>query len=106
MLRRDKCWKDWAEGVRKFLMINRVHETTKSVADIRSESGTSEPMSNLIDRRFWTGFRSGKIHHGAIARQGLEINFELDRAGKVGAVTFRLNETWRGVMERAIQRGL
>ncbi|HTI50077.1 MAG TPA: hypothetical protein VL475_03970 [Planctomycetaceae bacterium] len=100
MRREDKIRKEWADAIRKTLMTGRQPEVTKTIEAIHLESGTTESQSRLSRPGPWTADGKATPFIEAIRRAGLEVAVEPGDDGRVERVTFRLNETWRGVRER------
>lgn len=100
MRRQDKICKEWADGIRKSLMVGAEPELTKSIDEIRSESGTSETQARLRKPGPW--MFTGKVtpFMELIRGAGLEVSHQSNAEGLVDFVTFRLNETWLGIRQR------
>lgn len=85
-------------------MIARQIEIVKSIKEVQQETGTKEPRENLVTQSFWRSCRAGDPGMDMIVKEGLELEFTPTEDGQVEAVTIRLNATWRGVLQRAIER--
>ena len=79
-------------------------EVTKSVDKIADEIGTNKSASVLCSRRFWKTCQAGKSPNSAITKAGFEIDFEANGQDEIDTVTFRLNDTWKGIMQRVLDR--
>ena len=104
MSRDQKRWKDWADTLRQEMMTGLVPEITKSVDEITEETGTEKSSSTLHSQRFWNACRDGQGSHGTIVKAGFEVSYKVNGEGKVDAVTFRLNESWRSILQRVMDR--
>lgn len=100
MRRQDKVCKEWADGIRKSLMVGSDAEMTKSIDEIRSESGTSEPQARLSKPGPWVPGAKTTPLIELIHLAGLEVSCKSNVDGLVDRVTFRLNETWLGIRQR------
>ena len=96
----DKTCKEWADGIRKSLMVGAQSELTKSIDEIRTESGTRETQTRLRKLGPWLPGAKETPFIELIRRAGLETTCRADAQGFVDFVTFRLNETWLGIRER------
>ena len=98
---RDKVrWKEWADGLRQTMMTQLTPHVTKSVEEIIKETATAKSASVLGTQRFWTAFQAGKGTNDTLSRAGFETNAE----GKVENVTLQLNDTWKAIMQRVLDR--
>ena len=104
MPRGDSCWKVWAESLRIWMMTNGVPEVTKSIEEIKGETGTTETFSSLSSIGFWTACRDAKEHYDTIPRAGLEIEFTLNENNWIETITFRLNESWMCILRNKEER--
>jgi hypothetical protein len=102
---RDKLrWKAWADSLRQEMMMNLTPHVTKSVREIMEETETEKPESVMVTRRFWTTCQAATGANDTLSKAGLDIEFEPDGAGKVDRVTLLLNDTWKGIMQRVLDR--
>ena len=96
----DKArWKAWADGLRQKMMTQLTTHVTKSVDEIIRETATEKPASALGTERFWKACQAGKGTNDTLLKAGFEIRFESSAEGRVDAVTFRLNDTWKAIMQ-------
>lgn len=97
-------WEKWAVDLRQSMMSELKPEITKSVDQIADETGTDKTSSVLCSRRFWDSCQAGKSPNGAIKKAGFEIDFDLTEQDDIDTVTLRLNDTWKGIMQRVLDR--
>jgi hypothetical protein len=97
-------WTKWATSLRKSMMTSLTAEVTKSVASIAVETGTTKAESTLKGSRFWQECQAGKRPNDALSLAGFEIEFTPDEKRKVNEVTFRLNKTWKDIMQGVLDR--
>jgi hypothetical protein len=81
------------------MMTNKVPELSKSAIEIHPEDGTHESLASMQSRGFWNSCQRGGTDWDALVKAGFELDFEPDENGKVQSVTFRLNDTWLGIMQ-------
>jgi hypothetical protein len=86
------------------MMTNLKPQVTKSVDEIADETGTSKTTAVLHTRRFWNSCQAGKSPNDALTKAGFEIGFEVNEQNEVDSVTLRLNGTWKGIMQRVVDR--
>jgi len=102
---RDKVrWKEWADALRQTMMEHLTPHVTKSVEDIIKETATEKPASVLETQRFWKACQAGEGTNDTLAKAGFEIEFESNTEGKVDTVTLQLNDTWKAIMQRVLDR--
>jgi len=102
---RDKArWKEWADGLRQAMMSELTPNVTKSVQDIINETGTDKSESVLGTTKFWQACQAATGTNDTLSKAGFEIEFEANAEGKVDTVTLRLNETWKAIMQRVLDR--
>ena len=99
-----KRWAIWADDLRQAMMSDLESEMTKSVDQIADETGTDKTRSVLCSRRFWNSCQAGKSPNGAITKAGFEIDFHPNGKNEIDTVTLRLNDTWKGIMQRVLDR--
>jgi hypothetical protein len=104
MSRDQKLWKDWADALRQTMMTGLVREVTKSVDEISQETRTEKSASTLQSQKFWNACIRGEGSYSTLSRAGFELSFEPSEAGKVDAVTFRLNAGWQAILQRVLDR--
>ncbi len=102
---RDKVrWKEWADGLRQKMMAQLIPHVTKSVQEIVEETATEKPASVLGTQRFWKACQAGTGTNDTLSKAGFEIEFEANAEGKVETVTLQLNDTWKAIMKRVLDR--
>jgi hypothetical protein len=104
MSRDQKRWKEWADALRQTMMAAKVGEVTKSVAEISHETGTEKAASTLQSRKFWNACIAGEGSYATLSKAGFELSYEPNGAGKVEAVTLRLNASWQAILQRVLDR--
>ena len=77
MVRGNKSWQDWATTLRMQMMQKRLPEVTKSIPEIKEETGTPESLRKLSSQGFWDATRDGKPDWDTLVRAGFVINFAL-----------------------------
>ncbi|MBX3423096.1 MAG: hypothetical protein KF752_16185 [Pirellulaceae bacterium] len=97
-------WKNWATSLRQSMMTSLTPEVTKSVASIIDETGTAKAESTLNGFRFWQACQEGKSPNEVLTLSGFEIDFTPDENRKVHEVTFRLNKTWKDILQGVLDR--
>ena len=97
-------WETWAVDLRQAMMRALEPRVTKSVSQILEETGTDKTDSVMRSKRFWTSCQAGKSPNGVIKSAGFEIDFDPNGDGEVDSVTLRLNDRWKGIMQRVIDR--
>jgi hypothetical protein len=85
-------------------MAAKVREVTKSVAEISQETGTDKSSNTLQSPKFWNACILGEGSHAILTRAGFELSYVPNGAGKVEAVTFRLNASWQAILQRVLDR--
>ncbi len=102
---RDKVrWKEWADGLRQTMMADLTPHVTKSVEEIIKETATEISSSVLGTQKFWIDCQAGKGTNDTLSKAGFEIEFESNAEGKVATVTFQINDTWKAIMQRVLDR--
>ncbi len=102
---RDKTrWKEWADELRQEMMGGLTPQVTKSVDKIAEETGTDKSPAVLRSRRFWNSCQAGKGTNDTLVRAGFEIEFESNDKNEIDTVTLRLNDTWKAIMQRVLDR--
>ena len=96
-------WKEWADGLRQMMMSELTPQVEKSVEEILTETATEKSASVLGTQRFWKSCQAGGAND-ALSKAGFEIEFESNAEGKVDTVTLQLNDTWKAIMQRAVDR--
>jgi hypothetical protein len=97
-------WKDWADGLRQAMMARLTPQVTKSIAEISKETATEKSATVLVTQKFWKACQAGTGTNDTLSRAGFEIEFESNEAGKVETVTLQLNEKWKAIMKRVLDR--
>ncbi len=93
MPRRYKGWASWTIELRKRMYRDNCPEATVTIDEVAQGIGAETP--GVIDsKRFWDACRECRGGFDAIAKQGLEIEFEPTADKSVERVTFRLNAKW------------
>lgn len=102
---RDKTlWKEWAERLRQEMMTGLTPQVTKSVDTITEEIGTDKSPTVLHSRRFWSSCQAAQGTNDTLVKAGFEIEFEPNEDSQVDVVTLRLNNDWRAIMQRVLDR--
>lgn len=102
---RDKTrWREWADGLRQKMMSELTPQVTKSVDTLSEEVGTDMSPSLLHSRRFWNACQLGKKPHETLVKAGFEVEFESNDQKEINTVTLRLNDTWKSIMQRVLDR--
>ena len=102
---RDKLrWKEWADGLRQMMMSQLTPQVEKSAEEILTETATEQSASILGTQRFWKSCQAGEGANDTLSKAGFEIEFESNAEGKVGTVTLQLNDTWKAIMQRVLDR--
>ena len=102
---RDKVrWKEWADGLRQTMMAHLTPHVTKSVEEILRETATDKSASVLGTPKFWKACQAGKGTNDTLSKAGFEIEFESNADGKVDTVKLQLNDTWKAIMQRVLDR--
>ncbi len=97
-------WKDWADGLRQTMMAQLTPQVTKSIAEISKETATEKSATVLGTQRFWKACQAGTGTNNTLSKAGFEIEFESNEEGKVETVTLQLNEKWKAIMKRVLDR--
>jgi hypothetical protein len=103
-VRDNARWRDWADRLRQQMMSGLTPQVTKSVDRITEETGTNKPQSVLRSRRFWNACQAGDGLNDTLVKAGFEIDFEPNDKSEIDTVTFRLNDTWKAIMQRVLDR--
>jgi hypothetical protein len=104
MSRDQKRWKEWADNLRQAMMSAKVAEVTKSVAEISLETGTEKSAATLQSPKFWNACILGEGSNTTLTKAGFELSYVPNGAGKVEAVTLRLNPSWQAILQRVLDR--
>ena len=97
-------WRKWADDLRQTMMSDLEPQVTKSVNEIANETGTDKTSSVLHSSRFWSSCQAGKAPNETLVKAGFEIEIEPNGENEIDTVTLRLNETWKGIMQRVLDR--
>lgn len=92
-------WKSWADCLRKEMMSSLTAKVTKSVTAIASETSTTLAENTLQKERFWLVGQSGTSLNQILATAGFEIELHQNEKSNVQEITFRLNQTWMGILQ-------
>ena len=90
--------------LRQEMMSGLTPQVTKSVDSITKETGTVKSPSVLCSRRFWSSCQAAQGSNDALVKAGFEIEFEPNEEREVDTVTLRLNDTWKAIMQRVMDR--
>lgn len=101
---KNLSWIKYAEQLRKRMFREQMSEITLPVEEVEQNSGADAAVCDLRSSRFWTGVQGGKMVSDALRRNGIEVDFDVKDDGRVHELTFSLDETWRGIQERALLR--
>jgi hypothetical protein len=86
------------------MMSGLTPQVTKSVDKITEETGTDKSRSVLRSRRFWNACQAGDVVNDSLVKAGFEIEFEPNEESEIDTVTLRLNDTWKAIMQRVLDR--
>lgn len=100
----DTCWVDYAEKLRKAMYGQKCFELQIPVETIHADSGTNESLDALRSAGFWNAVRDRKKDWDTLPRNGILVDFEVNAAGRIDEVTFRLDEKRRAHLQRVIER--
>ncbi len=103
-VRDKKRWTEWADRLRQEMMAELTPRVTRSVARIIEETGTDKSPSVLRSRQFWNACQSGKGPNDTLVKAGFEIEFEPNEESEIDTVTLRLNDKWKAIMQRVLDR--
>jgi hypothetical protein len=103
-VRDKKRWREWADRLRQEMMAELTPWVTRSVDRIAEETGTDKSPSVLRSRQFWNACQSGKGPNDTLVKAGFEIAFEPNEESEINTVTLRLNDTWKAIMQRVLDR--
>ena len=103
-IQEKKRWKEWADCLRQEMMGSLTTDVTKSVDAIVTATATTKAEKTVHSERFWLGCQAGKSPNEVLAKAGFEIEFETDDDRRVEEVTLRLNQTWRKILQPALDR--
>jgi hypothetical protein len=95
----DNCWKDWAIRLRMKLMRNKLSEVILPVQEIKDQVGFGGTLEELQSFGYWNACRNHIEAWDTLFKQGIEVDFSTNNLGRVDEVTFRLDESWRSLME-------
>lgn len=101
---RDKCWTEYAVTLRKRMFLEGKYELTLASEEVKRNSGTDSKMSDLRNPKYWKAVRDAKTGWDTLSKNGVEVDFDVADDGLVHSLVFRLDETWSGVLERALKR--
>ena len=99
-----KRWKEWADVLRQEMMTSRTADVTKSVDDIIAATATTKAEKTVRSERFWLACQAGESPNEALVKAGFEIEFAADENRCVEKVTLRLNQSWRNILQRVLDR--
>ncbi len=97
-------WKEWADGLRQTMMADLTPHVKKSVVEIIKETATEISSSVLETQEFWKACQAGKGTNDTLSKAGFEIEFGPNAEGKVDTITLQLNDTWKAIMQRVLDR--
>ncbi|HEU0068070.1 MAG TPA: hypothetical protein VFQ26_02260 [Nitrospiraceae bacterium] len=97
-------WKEWAERLRQRMMAELTTEVALPVERIRTEIKTDKSASAMRTRKFWTAFQAEADTNNVLRKAGFHIDFVPNANGDVEVVTLRLNDTWKSIMQRVLDR--
>ena len=100
----DHCWVNYGIRLRKEMIQNRVFAVTKPIEEVESESGADMDPIDIRSVRFWSACRAAKPSFNTLSRKGVLIDFQPNEHGKIDMLTFMLDESWRGFLQRLIER--
>lgn len=101
---KNLSWIQYAVQLRKRMFREQVSEIKLPVEEVEQHSGADAAVCDLRSARFWKAVCGGKKISDALPRNGIEVDFDVKEDGLVHELTFRLDETWRGIQERALLR--
>ena len=90
--------------MRQEMMAEITPQVTRSVDKIAEETGTDKSQSILRSRKFWNSCQSGKGPNDTLVKAGFEIEFEPNEESEIDTVTLQLNDTWKAIRQRALDR--
>ena len=99
-----KLWKEWADRLRQEMMGSKTIDVVKSVDTIAAETTTTKGEKTVRSERFWLACQAGTNPNESLTKAGFEIEFEAGDDKCVEEVTLRLNQTWRDILQRALDR--
>ena len=79
-------------------------QVTKSVDEIIEETGTDKSPTALHSRRFWNACQAGEGPNDTMVKAGFEVEFEPNEKNEIDTVTLQLNDTWKSIMQRVLDR--
>ena len=97
-------WKQWADCLRQEMMGSRTSDVTKSLDAIVAETATTKSEKTVRSERFWLACQAGTSPNDILTKAGFEIEFEAGDDRRVEEVTLRLNQTWRDILQGALDR--
>lgn len=100
----DRNWGEYCVALRKQMFMAEKFETTVKIEEIHVQSGTTVPLIDLRKPAYWKAGRSGKRSWDGAEKNGIEVDFAVADDGCVHFVTFSLDESRRGTLERFIER--
>jgi len=103
---KDRNWDDFCVELRKRMFRAGEFQARIEILEIHKLSGTTSSLSDFQKPAYWNACRSGKRNGDGAARSGIEIHFDIEDDGSVQFVTFSLDESRRGTLERFIERRL
>ncbi|MCR9295387.1 MAG: hypothetical protein NXI32_21935 [bacterium] len=98
-------WKKWADALRQEMMVGLTPEITKTIEMVADESETKKAMKTLRSTTFWDTGKAGATTRDLLATAGFEVEAHEGEDKRVSEITFKLNNTWRGIMQNVIDRG-
>ena len=104
MAAKNLSWIKYAEQLRKRMFREQVSEIKLPVDEVEQHSGADSTVCDLRSARFWNAVQGGKKISDALPRNGIEVDFDVKDDGRAHELTFRLDETWRGIQERSLLR--
>jgi hypothetical protein len=97
-------WKEWADRLRQQMMADLTPEVAISVERIMTETRTDKSPSAMRSQRFWNACQTGDASNNVLSKAGFHVEFLPNAKGEVEIVTLRLNNTWRAIMQRVLDR--
>ncbi len=97
-------WKEWADCLRKEMMVGLTPEVTKSFEEIAEETGTTKAQKTLNSSAYWRSCQSGAAANDSLSTAGFDIEFQPDEDRRVTEVTLKLNATWLSILQKKLDR--
>jgi|GEM_PF-5307421 len=79
-------------------------QTIVSIEEIRKVSETTVPIAELKKPGYWAACQRGKRDWQCAEKNGIEVTYEVEEDGSVHSVTFHLDESRKGTLQRFIER--